>query len=821
MGSFPFVLSSARRKARGVAFSPLWIRPIHLRMRSLVKSSRPRNAFARDSQYVILFGFGLVLALMIALAVIGLTRMEAINRRMEVIAQERNVKTELVTNLRTLARERALTVLAISLMDDPFERDVALLRFRELAADFIKARDELRAMKLNPFETATLDESARLTRASTQMLEEVVDLIGDGRMAQAQQLLVNQAIPMQNRVFSQFNEMLDIQRQSTREAVEGAARAYSYAYQMMVLLGLMAVALGAGVAFLVVRRTARTDNALFREKERAEVTLHSIGDAVITTDAEGKVDHLNEVASELTGWRMEEARGLPLRNIFNLVYEATHEPVQDPASRCLHEGSVFTLGAGCLLIGRDGNEFAVEESVAPIRDHEGRIIGVVVVFRDVTKSRSMAQQMSWQATHDPLTGLANRREFESRLTELVEGARQQAQRHVLLYIDLDQFKVVNDTCGHVAGDELLRQLAALLQVKVRENDTVARLGGDEFGVLLAHCSIKRGRGVAEMLRQLITDFRFVWEDKTFEVGASIGLVEISQATDSVASILSAADAACYVAKDQGRNRVWVHQPDNAEVIQRHGEMQWVSRISKAFEEDRFRLHYQNIRSIQVRSEDPIYCEILLRMVDETGLLIPPMAFIPAAERYNLMPAIDRWVVRSMFQWIAKQTEKAGERRLYAINLSGQTLGDDSFVAFVVEQFEKSGISPRLICFEITETAAIANLARAMSFMSVLKGMGCRFSLDDFGSGMSSFAYLKNLPVDSIKIDGAFVRDIITDEVDMAMVEAINRIGQVMGIQTVAEFVENDAILARLKDLGVDYAQGYGVHKPECLPGHES
>ena len=784
-----------------------------------MKPKRPRNEFSRDSQYVILFGFGLVLALMVALAVIGLTRMEAINRRMEVIAQERNVKTELVTNLRTLARERALTVLAVSLMEDPFERDAALSRFRELAAKFIEARDELRAMKLSPSETTTLNESARLTRASTGLMEKVVDFIDDGRMVDAQQLLVNQAIPTQNRVFSQFNEMLDIQRESTREAVEGAARAYRFAYQMMVLLGLTAVALGVGVAFLVVRRTTRIDNALFREKERAEVTLHSIGEAVIATDAEGKVDHLNEVASQLTGWSTDEARGLPLSRIFNVVQEDTREPVQDPASRCLKEGSIFALGAGSLLVGRDGKEYAIEESVAPIRDHEAKIIGVVVVFRDVTQSRSMAQQVSWQATHDPLTGLANRREFESRLAELVESAHQ-GLRHVLLYVDLDQFKLVNDTCGHVAGDELLRQLATLLHAKVRENDMVARLGGDEFGVLLAQCSIDRGREVAEALRQLITDFRFVWGGKAFEVGASIGLVEMSQVTDSVTSILSAADAACYVAKDQGRNRVWVHQPDDAEVIQRQGEMQWVSRISRAFEEDRFRLHFQNIRAIKASSDAPLYCEILLRMVDEGGLLIPPMAFIPAAERYNLMPAIDRWVIRSMFQWIAAQAKVDQEGRLFAINLSGQSLGDDKFVDFVVDQFMQTGIAPQRICFEITETAAIANLSRAMRFMSALKDMGCRFSLDDFGSGMSSFAYLKNLPVDSIKIDGAFVRDIANDKVDFAMVEAINRIGQVMGIQTVAEFVEDDAILAKLKELGVDYAQGYGIHIPESLPGRK-
>ncbi len=771
--------------------------------------------FAHNSKYAIVIGFGLVLLLMVTITVIGLTRMHSINQQMESIVRERETKSELVMNLRSLSRERAVTIYSMLLMKDPFQLDAAVQHFSQLASEFIRTRDKLLQMQLNPVERATLQASQLKTRIATRSMERVVELIQAGKLTDEQELLQTQAIPAQKNVFGLFNELIEMQRRSTHVAVDRVSHEYRSAVWVVSILGAAAFLLGVGIMMLVVRKAIRIERALYHEKERAEVTLHSIGDAVISTDIAGNVDYLNPVAEQLTGWPADQARGLPFREICNTIDEISRQPLDHSIASRQMDGWMVGLSRNALLISKSGAEFAIESSITPIRNHTGDSIGFVSVFHDVTTTRSMARQLSWQASHDSLTGLPNRREFERCLTELLNSAKQTDTQHILLYIDLDQFKLVNDTSGHGAGDELLRQLAAIIQTHIRGRDTLARLGGDEFGVLLEECPIDQGRQIAEKLRQAIAEFRFVWEGKTFEIGASMGLVEVTASAENMASLLSSADAACYMAKDKGRNRIWVHQKDNAELLQRHGEMQWVARITHAFEENRFCLYYQSIVAVQPNQPGRQYCEILLRLKDESGRLVSPMAFIPAAERYGMMPLIDRWVIRSMFKWLVDNPGST-EQRCYAINISGQSLGDEHFIEFVIDQFHGSGVPAEAICFEVTETAAIANLSRAMRFISILKGLGCRFSLDDFGSGMSSFAYLKNLQVDSVKIDGAFVRDMVTDAVDHAMVEAINRIGHVMGIQTVAEFVENDAILEQLRLLGVDYAQGYGIHKPAPL-----
>lgn len=426
------------------------------------------------------------------------------------------------------------------------------------------------------------------------------------------------------------------------------------------------------------------------------------------------------------------------------------------------------------------------------------------------------QRLSYQASHDTLTGLINRREFEQRLERALASARQFNHVHTLCYLDLDQFKVVNDTCGHVAGDELLRQLSTLLQAKLRERDTLARLGGDEFGVLLENCDAAAAQPVAEVLRQTVKDYRFLWQGRAFGVGVSIGMVEINADSGNLSALLSAADAACYAAKDRGRNRVHLYQEQDGELLRRRGEMQWVARIGQAMEENRFRLYRQPILSADPASGRPVHQEILLRMVDATGEPVLPMAFIPAAERYNLMPAIDRWVIGKTFSLFHQCFGSAGDNSICTVNLSGHSLCDEAFLAFVQRQFELNGVLHHRICFEITETAAIGNLREAVAFIEKMKHKGCSFSLDDFGSGLSSFSYLKNLPVDYIKIDGAFVRDMHVDPMDQAMVEAIHRIGQVMQLQTIAESVENREILERLRAIGVDYVQGDWLAKPQPI-----
>ncbi|MCC5656290.1 EAL domain-containing protein [Nostoc sp. XA010] len=556
------------------------------------------------------------------------------------------------------------------------------------------------------------------------------------------------------------------------------------------------------------------EETLFQEKELAEVTLQSIGDAVLTTDAFGRIKYLNPVAKSLLGCSETAAEGLLLEEVFGIVHESTREIVQNPIAQALKENRTVNLANHTVLINQNNQEIAIQDSAAPIRNREGEVIGGVMVFRDVTKNRELSRQLSWQASHDALTGLVNRQEFEQQIQKALHLAKLDCQSHALCYLDLDRFKIVNDTCGHVAGDELLRQITVLLQEKIRKTDTLARLGGDEFGVLLSQCLPEQALRVANQLLECVQEFRFVWEKQVFSIGVSIGLVGIDMNSESLVEIMSTADAACYTAKNRGRNRVYFAQTDDQERLEQHKEMHWASRISQALESDWFCLYVQPIAAITPVAQNGDYYEVLLRLHDEQGNLVLPMTFIPAAERYDLMHLIDRWVIRTLFRnWIRVVGDK---QNIYAINLSGCSINDDQFIDFLYEQFTLHSISPQWVCFEITETVAIANLSKARHFIESLQQIGCRFALDDFGVGMSSFAYLKSLPVDYLKIDGSFIRNIIENAVDEAIVTAITHISSVMGIKTIAEFVENDAILQRITALGIDYAQGYGIGMPRPL-----
>ncbi len=563
----------------------------------------------------------------------------------------------------------------------------------------------------------------------------------------------------------------------------------------------------------------RLEQTLTQERERLQAALESIREAVIITDAQGLVDYSNPVAEQFTGWKDAAARGRTLAEVIRLVAIDSDERIPDPVQYCLRRHGPHAVHA--LLPQQDGHHRVIEYLVTPIYgstevSEPPPILGSVLVFQDVTEVLGMAQQMAYQATYDSLTGLLNRQTFEKRLEEALQRTRAYGESHVLCYLDLDQFKVVNDTCGHRAGDQLLRQISALLHAQVRQADIISRLGGDEFGIILTHCPLTKAMQIAEELRRVIKEFRFIWHGKSFELGVSIGLVPLTAQNETLAEVLSAADAACYVAKEQGRNRVQVYRPNDRTMVQRYSEMQWVHRLMQALTEERFCLYMQDIVPVVCETPERSRAELLLRMVDEQGQLVLPGDFIPAAERYNLMPTLDRWVIRTAFTLMASGGTATDFPACVAINLSGQSLCDEQFLTFVIEQFRSSGVSPRRVCFEVTETAAIANLERATAFMRTLRDMGCQFALDDFGSGLSSFPYLKSLPVDYVKIDGRFVQGILDDPVDYSMVEAINRIGHVMGIQTIAEFVENEAIFHALRTLGVDYAQGYGIARPKPL-----
>jgi diguanylate cyclase (GGDEF)-like protein/PAS domain S-box-containing protein len=564
------------------------------------------------------------------------------------------------------------------------------------------------------------------------------------------------------------------------------------------------------IADITERKKAET--AVFQAKERAQVTLQSIGDAVITTDSEGRVDYMNPVAESLTGWENHEAQLQLISSILAVVDEGTREAGESPIARCLREGQVLGLKQHTVFMPRRGQEIAIQDSAAPIRDRAGNLIGAVMVFHDVSKERRLHRALHYQASHDALTGLINRREFENRLTTAVESVRQDADcRQALLYLDLDQFKLVNDTCGHPAGDQLLKQITGVLQSRVRTGDTLARLGGDEFGILLGNCTLDQAMRVAETLRQAIRDYRFIWQDGVLAVGVSIGIVEITGDTPTVASVMSAADVACYAAKDQGRNRVQLYKPDN--VPERHREMHWVSKLTRACDEGRFELFYQPIVAIGKNSDEREHFELLLRLRDENGARVAPAEFIPAAERYNVMPSIDRWVVRQALDRVVHRVSSGVKPYTVAVNLSGTSLNDERFLEYLIAELSARDLAPGAMCFEITETAAIANLGNAVYFMRELKSRGCHFALDDFGSGLSSFMYLKTLPVDYLKIDGQFIENVTRDPVNRSMVEAISQVGKAMGIQTIAERVESAEVLAELGRLGVGYAQGFHIAKP--------
>ena len=552
-----------------------------------------------------------------------------------------------------------------------------------------------------------------------------------------------------------------------------------------------------------------TDRTIIeQEAEELRFAVNNAVDAIYLTTEGGQIFYVNNSACEQLGYSRDELLNMNVGEIDPTLDDEMRERYrQDSADGGLH--IIETIHKR-----KDGSIFPVELTY---RSNIGKDkVYSFAIVRDITERKEMSEKLSHQAMHDSLTDLINRREFEHRLERILETSRKDSSEHALCYLDLDQFKVINDTCGHVAGDELLRQLSDLLQREVRKRDTLARLGGDEFGVLMEHCSLEQAQRVASNLLKAIEDFRFTWEDKSFSIEVSIGLTPIDNTSLSSIEIMKQADAACYAAKDAGRNRIHIYREDDTALARRHGEMQWVARINLALLEDRFCLYAQPIKSLKRKSKDGKFYELLLRMKDEDGELIRPGAFLAGAERYSLSTRLDRWVVDNTFEILKTNPSHLEQLSHCTINLSGLSLGDDKFLDFLLKRLKEDTFPPEKICFEITETAAITNLSRATTFINILKSWGCYFALDDFGSGLSSFAYLKNLPVDYLKIDGVFIKDIEQDEIDLAMVHSINEIGKVMGKKTIAEFVENERILKKLKKIGIDYAQGFYIGKPQPL-----
>ncbi|MBC3955311.1 EAL domain-containing protein [Pseudomonas triticifolii] len=611
------------------------------------------------------------------------------------------------------------------------------------------------------------------------------------------------------------------------EGVAPAAKAFSdalgegsrFILRLLIGINLVTAVVLILLAFLRVRKLIAQRrlfaDALQLERERAQITLESIGDGVITTDVNGAIVYMNPAAEGLTHWKNGQAIGLPLAALFNLLDENDQRDSSTLIDHILG-GKLKGGSANCKLIQRlDGSTVSVALVGSPIYS-EGVVSGAVLVLHDMTQERQYIANLSWQAAHDALTGLLNRGEFERRLQQVLNKGDMGCASHCLLFLDLDQFKLVNDTSGHAAGDELLRHICRALPQGLRDGDTLARLGGDEFGVLLTDCPANKAHEIAEILRQIVQDLHFMWKGRPFVTTVSIGVVHLGDAPATLEASLCAADMACYMAKEKGRNRVQVYRLDDTTLSMRSGEMAWIQRLHIAMDENRFCLFAQEISSIQPNGDSVRHIEILLRLRDESGRMVAPDSFIPAAERYGLMTTLDRWVVHNVFQVIARcmsEERHQAPQALCAINLSGSSIGDDAFLDYLKLQFRTFGVAPDMICFEITETSAIADLGNAIRFINELKALGCLFSLDDFCTGMSSFAYLKHLPVDFLKIDGSFIKDMLDNPINQAMVEVINNIGHVMGKRTIAEFVETPQIESVLKEMGVDFAQGYLIGRP--------
>jgi diguanylate cyclase (GGDEF)-like protein/PAS domain S-box-containing protein len=557
--------------------------------------------------------------------------------------------------------------------------------------------------------------------------------------------------------------------------------------------------------------------SLSRSKRQAQYTLESIAEGIITTDNDGKIDYMNQAAEVSIGTNRDDAVGHRIGELFTLVDDADRRPLGDPVERCLAMRRRVNMGRRAVMVTADGeHEHSVEITASPIRGPGNSVSGSVVVFHDVGEIRGLTRRMSYQATHDPLTGLINRREFERRLDEAMDDAHAEEAVHMLFYMDLDRFKAVNDSCGHLAGDNMLREVASLIREQVRDSDFVGRLGGDEFGALLIGCPIDKARQLASDICNAVADYRFVWKDKIFNIGISIGLVEISHVSGTLQDVMSAADSACYVAKQEGRGKVHVYSARDEAVARERGEIQWLRRLQDALHEDKFMLAVQPIIAMSGAAESGPAFEILIRLPDGHGRPADTAEFLRPAERYQLMPQIDRWVVNASLTALSSGEIKVASGRSAALNLSGQTLGDESFLSFVVEALDRTGVVPSSICFEVTEKAILSNVQHAQRFIEVLHGIGCEFSLDDFGSGMGSFSSLKHLPIDYLKIDGTYTRNLQADEVNQEMVMAMIKLARTMQFRIVAEEVEHQEDFDWLRNVGVDFVQGHFVEPPMPL-----
>ncbi len=764
---------------------------------------------------IIIWGYVVIISLFSIILFTAIAQNKKANDHVNEIVQKHGERSELITRMYNAARERSISLFVMVSIKDPFVRDENFLKFNAYATQFANARIRFVKMHLSDNERTLLNKQGKLSRITAPLQNRIAELVQTNNIREANNLLVSKAIPLQSEILELLNKLQTIQYMSSQKIAKRAQKEQKHTWKILLIISVITLISGIAITYAIVAITRNLQAKLYMEKELAEITLHSIGDAIITTDVDGKVTQINPVAEELTGYSYRQALGKNFYTVFNIEreLEATNQPTE--LDKVIGDLDVImNANSPRTLVNKNSSEYAIEYTLAPIVTENRQTSGAVVIFRDVTEIRALSSQLKYYASHDSLTGLINRRQFEHHLENALKSVKSgTTQQHVVCFMDLDNFKVINDTAGHEAGDEFLKQLSFLLLSLLRRSDILARLGGDEFGVLLEDCNLNNALSIAEKIRKEIKSFRFIWANNSFEVGASIGVATLDKSTPSLTELMRNADTACYISKEEGRNRVHLFDPDDEDILKRQGELQWIQHIKEALKNNSFVLYCQSIMNID--NSEKSHCEILLRLLNDKGEAVPPMSFIPAAERYGIMPDIDKWVITNTVKFLS-ENKKYVANHIFTINLSGQSLGNKGFDAFVINILTSNNIEPSLICFEITETAAISNLSQAVEFIKSLKAIGCCFALDDFGSGLSSFNYLKNMPVDYIKIDGHFILDICDDKTDFAFVEAINRIGHIMGIKTIAEFVESKDVLDKLQSIGVNFAQGYYIDKPKSL-----
>lgn len=767
------------------------------------------NVKLSKSSLLLIISFSAILLVTFAALAFISHQIKTTQSQINEIVITNNKKSRLLVEMQQAARERSLALYSMVNTKNSREYEKVFKKYQKNAEAFNNAREVLLSMPLSLTEQELIQRQGKLSRLALPLQNVIIKLIDKNRFKDAVNILINKSIPSQNTVLTQISKIIDFQNDNNENIVNQLQKRVDNNIIIIIAISITILILTILTSIYVIRRITKSEKQLFFEKELAQTTLYSIGDGVITVDKDYIIQTINPAAEKIADVKSKNAFGKNILSIYDSESPKQRSEIKNKLTNTGDQRSVFDF----TLTKRDGEKFEVEHTIAPIIDKNKTILGAVIILRDVTEVRTMEKRLSYQASHDALTGLINRREFEVRLKQIIRNSQTENIIHSICFLDLDKFKIINDTSGHAAGDEFLKQVSKTIQSLLRQTDVLARLGGDEFAIILDSCSIHQAKIICGQIIKKIKDTRFNWEKNSFETGASIGIVPITKLTISAAEIMSTVDAACYEAKDKGRNRIQVFEPNDAQFIQHQTETSWIQKIKNALNDNNFELYFQEVHNVNPKHSTLKSIEMLVRLNDE-GNIISPDSFIPTAERYNLMSTIDEWVINNAFEFIKEYHKKHHSDIRVAINLSGQSLSENSVINLITNQLKKNkNIKNEHICFEITETAAIANLSKAIEFITQIKQLGCKFSLDDFGSGLSSFSYLNNIPVDNLKIDGIFIRDIHIDSINRIFVESIHNISEIMGIKTTAEYVESEEVLNCVKSIGIDYAQGHHISKP--------